>query len=136
MSTLTGNTAGSLKKMWPPVKKKAMESNISFAKFLGASNLGNPNDSTINATKPAAAPKANAGRKRKTAEPDTDADSDSNDVDVKPAGKKGNGKTVSNKKAPAKGRGRAKKVKEEPSEDEELADGSVKSAGNAGEFIS
>lgn len=35
MATLTGNTVGSLKKMWPPVKRKAMNEYEGFAKFLG-----------------------------------------------------------------------------------------------------
>lgn len=70
MEKLTGNTAGTLKKMWPPVKRKAVEQHPSFGPFVGMTSEGE-------AAKPAAAPKANGGRKRKAAQ----ADSENNSVD-------------------------------------------------------
>jgi hypothetical protein len=115
MATLTGNTAGSLKKMWPPVKRKAIDAHLSFAKFLGSEG-GNA----------AAVPKATGGRKRKAT-----ADVDGEDVDSKSAedksdsANKSDGKAKTKKKAPAaKPKGRpAKKTKKEVKEEEDSADG-------------
>jgi hypothetical protein len=117
MATITGNTAGSLKKMWPPVKKKALEAHPSFAAFLGTD--GNN----------IAAPKAAGGRKRKAA-----ADSNVEDADPKSAEEQSDGtdktdsktdsKVETKKKAPAKGKGRpAKKSKKEVKDEEDSADG-------------
>jgi hypothetical protein len=120
MSTLTGNTAGSLKKMWPPVKKKALETCPSFAKFLSTDG-GN-----------IAAPKATGGRKRKAAADADVEDTETKDADPKSAGDKSDsankseGKAETKKKAPmAKGKGRpAKKTKkEEVKAEEDSADG-------------
>lgn len=117
MAALTKNTAGSLKKMWPPVKRKAIESHPSFAKFLGQSN-GDATASTSEAPKLTAAPKS---RKRKPADetPEEPAKSepDSSEPDKKPT----------KKSAPAgkkKGRGRPKKqAKIETMDEEDSADG-------------
>jgi hypothetical protein len=115
MATLTGNTAGSLKKMWPPVKRKAIEAHSSFAKFLGTEG-GN-----------VAAPKATGGRKRKAT-----TDTEGEDVDVKSAGgksdtaNKSDSKAKTKKKAPAakpKGRPAKKTKKEEVKAEEDSADG-------------
>ncbi len=99
MATLTGNTAGSLKKMWPPIKKKAIEHHASFGTFLGAV--------MANGEAKVATPKATP-KKRKT------ADEDDDDA--------GNDKTAS----PVKGKGRPKKQvkKEESSSEEEAKDDS------------
>jgi hypothetical protein len=61
MATLTGNTAGSLKKMFPPVKKKAIETLPSFASYItgGAAT----STAAANGEKKEPAPKA-ASRKR------------------------------------------------------------------------
>ncbi|KAF2265172.1 hypothetical protein CC78DRAFT_207832 [Lojkania enalia] len=40
MASLTGNTAGTLKKLYPVIKRKAMEAQPSFATFLGGSSNG------------------------------------------------------------------------------------------------
>ncbi|KAF1914565.1 hypothetical protein BDU57DRAFT_519634 [Ampelomyces quisqualis] len=73
MAKLTGNTVGSLKKMWPPVKKKAVETHPSFATFLGLSTAAaSTNTAAVPAEPPtAAAPKPKVARKRKA---DSDAD--------------------------------------------------------------
>jgi hypothetical protein len=121
MASLTGNTAGSLKKMWPPVKKKAIEAHPSFASFLGTDGAN------------ISAPKTAAGsRKRKAAADDVeDADpksaadkSDSTDKTDGKADSKTDSKAETKKKAPAKGRGRpAKKSKKEVKDEEDSADG-------------
>jgi hypothetical protein len=89
MATITGNTAGSLKKMWPPVKKKALEAHPSFAAFLGTdgSNI--------------AAPKAAGGRKRKAA-----ADSNVEDADPKSAEERATAPTRSTARPTARSRPR------------------------------
>jgi hypothetical protein len=108
------NTAGSLKKMFPPVKKKAIETLPSFATFL----TGGAGTSTTaaNGEKKEAAPKA-AGKKRKaTSEPETDAAAAQ---DLQPNGDKSDENTDGKKKkAPAKPRARGKKVKKEPAPEE------------------
>jgi hypothetical protein len=90
MGTLTGNTAGSLKKMWPPVKKKAIEAHGSFAAFLGitgANITAAPADAKAAPAKAAAAPKATGGRKKKNAAtPEGDADGEvKGETETKPA---------------------------------------------------
>jgi len=116
MATLTGNTAGSLKKMFPPVKRKALEAHPSFATFLNAGTA----TAAPNGEGKKAAPKA-AGKKRKaTSEPETDAAAE----DIPPEADKTDEKADGKKKAPAKGRGRGKKAKiEKESTPEEAAEG-------------
>jgi hypothetical protein len=111
MAALTGNTSGSLKNMWPPVKKKAIDTYPSFAAFLGATPA--PTDGGTKAA-PAAAAKGATTRKRKAAEPDV-AEEVAAEGEAKSAsdGNKSDGKK---KKAPAKPR--AKKVKKEEVEEE------------------
>jgi hypothetical protein len=113
MSTLCNNTAGSLKKMWPPVKKKAAEAHASFAIFIGAPNV-NATPKSADANKPAAPAKAAGGRKRKgAADSDAEVDSDpkSASAEVKPNAAGGR------KRAPAK------KAKKEVKSEEGSADG-------------
>ncbi|KAI4942579.1 hypothetical protein J4E91_009973 [Alternaria rosae] len=108
MATLTGNTAGSLKKMWPPIKKKALENHPSFATFLGQAGVaaaapagGDP--------KPAA---AKVTKKRKAADevPEEDADDGAKDLAPASAADKSEGdKSDTKKKAPV-----AKKEKKGP----------------------
>ncbi|KAI8932894.1 hypothetical protein NX059_010371 [Plenodomus lindquistii] len=129
MHELTGNTVGSLKKMWPPVKRKAMDQHGSFAKYLGQTG-------TV-AAAPAAAPKAAAGKKRKAAsedeagednanskgdstEPNTATDkSDDNRSKAKKRGPPKEKKVPVAKKAAGRPR---KQVKKEDVDDEAMAD--------------
>jgi hypothetical protein len=90
MQALTGNTPGSLKKMWPPVKKKAAEAHASFATFIGAP-YANAAPKSASANKSATPAKPAGGRKRKGAtDTDVEADSDpksaSAEVKTKDAG--------------------------------------------------
>lgn len=96
MATLTGNTAGTLKKMIPQVKRKAMDDYPSFSKLL----VGHSNDDTK-----AAISKAGGPKRKATSKPEGE---DADNARENEAGKKGKAK-----KAPAKGRGRAKKAKVE-----------------------
>ncbi|KAL5116131.1 hypothetical protein ACEQ8H_006028 [Pleosporales sp. CAS-2024a] len=149
MATLTSNTAGSLKKMWPPVKKKTIEAYPSFAAFLGVTGANMTAKSP--SAKPAPTPKAAGGRKRKAApdaEPDADADADANMDDdaedvkpkAKPAAKAKGGRkpkaataassdveaesaVEAKKKAPARRRPSKKSKKEEIKSEEDSADG-------------
>jgi hypothetical protein len=130
MAKLTGNTNGSLRKMWPPIKKKAIEAYPSFATFIS-----NTSDKITAASGEAkAAPKAAAGRKRKVADAEVEADSDSKDVEPKftgtksnktdSAGTKSDGKAETKKKAPPAKKGRAtKKPKAEVRDEEDSANG-------------
>jgi hypothetical protein len=129
MAKLTGNTNGTLKKMWPPVKKKAIEAYPSFAAFIG--NTGDKITAASGEAKPAS--KAAGGRKRKAAKADVDTDSDSKDEKPKSAGtktsktdsagNKSDSKTENKKKAtPKKGRA-TKKSKAEVKDEEDSADG-------------
>jgi hypothetical protein len=137
MAALTGNTNGSLKKMWPPIKKKAIDAYPTFATFLGTT--GANITATSGDTKSAPAPKSKAagGRKRKAdADNDVEEETDTKDADPKPVrakseksdgnksdGNKSDSKAATKKKAPvAKGKGRNKKSKKE-----ELSDDRVKS---------
>ncbi|EUC49466.1 hypothetical protein COCMIDRAFT_84431 [Bipolaris oryzae ATCC 44560] len=126
MAALTKNTAGSLKKMWPPVKRKAMESHPSFAKLLGQSNGdATAASSTSEAPKLTAAPKS---RKRKPAdeasEETTKSEPDSSEPDKKPAKKKATTAAAATAAATKKGRGRPKKqAKIEITDEENSADG-------------
>ncbi|KNG44427.1 DNA binding protein [Stemphylium lycopersici] len=133
MATLTRNTAGSLKKMWPPIKKKAIENHPSFAKFLGQAGAAAP----AGEPKPAVAPK---GRKRKASDEGTEDSAEAVNEKYEPASaanksdddksdSKKQKKPVAEKKAPAaKGRGRpkkqAKKKEEAIKSEENSADGS------------
>lgn len=124
MGTLTGNTAGSLKKMWPPVKKKAVEAHPSFATFLGntGANIASGEPKT------AAPAKAKGGRKRK-ADAEANGENDATDAEPKSAtveksdsaGGKSNTKANSKKKVPAKKQ--KKKVKTEVKSEEDSGDG-------------
>ncbi|XP_014558984.1 hypothetical protein COCVIDRAFT_93053 [Bipolaris victoriae FI3] len=132
MAALTKNTAGSLKKMWPPVKRKAMESHPPFAKFLGQSN-GDATASTSEAPKLPAAPKS---RKRKPAheasEDPAKPEPDSSEPDKKPTKKKA-ATTAAAAATTKKGRGRPKKQpKIESTDEENSADG----GDGRGEFTS
>ncbi|KAF2025728.1 hypothetical protein EK21DRAFT_75694 [Setomelanomma holmii] len=117
MATLTGNTNGSLKKMWPPIKKKAIDAHPSFATFIGSTGS--------NITAPAPKAKTAGGRKRKAS---TDTDSATADVN-KSDGNKSDSKPEPKKKAAAaKGKGRTKKAKKEEDDEkvkseEDSADG-------------
>src|SRR5689334_21253516 len=97
MAALTKNTAGSLKKMWPPVKKKAMETHPSFAAFLGQAGTAAAANSDA---KPAPALKAAAGRKRKA----TDENDGKNDLDPTSDGGKSDGNKSDTKKKVAPGK--------------------------------
>jgi hypothetical protein len=116
MAALTGNTPGSLKKMWPPVKKKAIDAYPGFAAFLGVTSAPTNGESKSAENKPAAAAKGATTRKRKAAEPEV---AEEGEVDGKSAsdGNKSDGRK---KKAPAKPR--AKKVKKEEVEEEVVKD--------------
>jgi hypothetical protein len=136
MHALTGNTPGSLKKMWPTVKKKAAEAHASFAAFIGVPNCAD-------AKKPAAPAKVAGARKRKGAgETDGEADSDpkSASAEVKPKAAGGrkrktpaasdaeaeDAEEVDTKKTPAAKAKRApaaKKSKKEVKSEEDSADG-------------
>lgn len=117
MATLTKNTAGSLKKMWPPVKKKAIEAHESFAAFLGQSG-----HTTNGETKSAPALKANTNKKRKATDENLydAANDDKEEPEPVSGGKKpGNSKVDTKKKkaVAAKGKGGSrKKAKEMPAE--------------------
>ncbi|KAH7389820.1 hypothetical protein BKA66DRAFT_48633 [Pyrenochaeta sp. MPI-SDFR-AT-0127] len=124
MASLTKNTAGSLKKMWPPVKKKAMETHSSFAAFLGQSGT------TANGEiKSAPAPKANNNKKRKvTSEAPDDADNGGKkELELTSAGNTSDGsKSSTKKKAPAaKGKGRARKQVKKELSTELVSEGEV-----------
>jgi hypothetical protein len=127
MATLTGNTSGSLKKMWPPIKKKAIDTYPSFAAFLGTP--GGTTTTVAGERNTAAPPQAKGSRKRKAdTEVEDDAENNPKSGGVKDdsAEEKSNGKPEVKKWAPAaKGKARApKKVKkEEVKSEEDSADG-------------
>ncbi|KAG9376198.1 hypothetical protein A1F94_013464 [Pyrenophora tritici-repentis] len=111
MATLTKNTAGSLKKMWPPVKKKASENYPSFAALLGQAGTA------TTATEPKTPKKRKAAVETpKAGDVMDDAVSERDKADS--SAKSPVAKKV--KKVPvARGKGRAKKVvKKEASESE------------------
>ncbi|KAH9870068.1 hypothetical protein J1614_006990 [Plenodomus biglobosus] len=127
MATLTGNTVGSLKKMWPPVKRKVMNDYEGFAKFLGQAGTTTtpPKRSPTDANDAKTAP----AKKRKVASddegPEDNAKADAtepatatdklNDSKGEPK-KKGPPKE---KKAPvAKKQGRPRKTVKKESDDE------------------
>ncbi|KAJ4288637.1 hypothetical protein N0V90_011874 [Kalmusia sp. IMI 367209] len=116
-ASLTGNTAGSLKKMWPPVKRKAVEAHPSFAAFLGVTPTASDE---ANGTKAAGGKegKAAAAKKRKQ----TDEPDDGQEYVEGEGGANGE-----KKKAPAKGRGR-KKFKSEEASDGDEGDAEKKAA--------
>ncbi|KAF2119962.1 hypothetical protein BDV96DRAFT_641829 [Lophiotrema nucula] len=125
MGTLTGNTAGSLQKMFPPVKRKASEVVPSFAAFIGEAGAGN-GAAPPTPAKPAAA-KGGRGKKRKADEEGADAKgSDSDSKKVKTEDGDGDAETEGKKKAAPKKRGRpAKKAAEDKkasSEEDNAAD--------------
>lgn len=101
---LAGFTESTLKKFWPPVKKKGIENHDNFGKFLAGTAVTVPPTS-----------KVGGGKKRKIADTDTEAE-----LQPKSAFPKSSDSTTANvkpKKAPAKGRG--KKAKTGEAEDEE-----------------
>ncbi|KAI4701897.1 hypothetical protein J4E89_010416 [Alternaria sp. Ai002NY15] len=109
MATLTGNTAGSLKKMWPPVKKKALEAHPSFAAYLGQAGVAAP-ASAGGDSKPAAAAKVTKKRKAASEAPEEDAEDGAKDLAPPSAADKSEAeKSDSKKKAPP-----AKKEKKGP----------------------
>ncbi|KAI4647594.1 uncharacterized protein J4E78_008909 [Alternaria triticimaculans] len=108
MATLTGNTAGSLKKMWPPVKKKALEAHPSFAAYLGQAGVAAP-ASAGGDSKPAAAAKVTKKRKAADEVPDDAEDSTKDLAPPSAADKSEAEKSDSKKKAPP-----AKKEKKGP----------------------
>ncbi|KAJ8116135.1 hypothetical protein OPT61_g2384 [Boeremia exigua] len=113
---LSGFTEGTLKKFWPPVKKKVMEEHPNFGKFL----TGAPAAAASTA-------KATASKKRKAADTDADAELEPEASPVDDADKKtSEGKA---KKAPAK-RGKKVKTEEEVVKEEENSAGAEE-----GEFI-
>ncbi|KAF2874164.1 hypothetical protein BDV95DRAFT_324069 [Massariosphaeria phaeospora] len=107
MATLTGNTAGTLKKMFPPIKRKAVEAHPSFGTFLGQPGTG--------AEAKAAPAKANGSKKRKSPTSETAENGKANGDDelVPDATKNGNTK----KKAAGKG---GKKRKSPDAENAEI----------------
>ncbi|KAL7777609.1 hypothetical protein CFE70_004276 [Pyrenophora teres f. teres 0-1] len=120
MATLTKNTAGSLKKMWPPVKKKASENHPSFASLLGQT-----------AQDPKKRKAVEENSKAGDGKDDAASDSDKADSIVKsPVAKKV-------KRAPAgRGKGRTKKaVKKEESDSEANFEKEDSANGDDGEFI-
>jgi hypothetical protein len=127
MATLTGNTNGSLKKMWPPVKKKAIETHASFAAFLGTPGT-NTGTTVSGERKAAGAPQAKAGRKRKgDAGVEDEAEENHQPAGVESnnaEGKSGGKSDVKKKAAATKGKGRPpKKAKKDVKSEEDSADG-------------
>lgn len=120
MASLTGNTSGSLKKMFPPVKRKAIDAQPSFGTFLNGGTA--PTAVATNGEQKKAAPKATGKKRKAISEPDTNAAAEEAQAD----GEKTDDKVANKKKAPAKGRGRSKKakvdVKKEPTSDEDAED--------------
>ncbi|RYN67009.1 hypothetical protein AA0118_g2023 [Alternaria tenuissima] len=153
MATLTGNTAGSLKKMWPPVKKKAAEGHASFAAFLGQAGVAASAAPAGGEPRPKPQAPVKVVKKRKaTDEAPEDAEDSAKDLDPPsateksegdksdskkkkvPAAKKGR-KTPDQKKEPAKAKGRPKKAvkKEESASEEEVKDNSVENSADGGD---
>ncbi|KAF2641978.1 hypothetical protein P280DRAFT_384833, partial [Massarina eburnea CBS 473.64] len=93
-ATLTGNTAGSLRKMWPPVKRKAVDAHETFGTFLGAGETT----------------KVPASKKRKAVSETGDDDADVKDAESGAA------------EGAKKSRGRSKKVPETDGDAEEVKD--------------
>ncbi|KAF1976155.1 hypothetical protein BU23DRAFT_42092 [Bimuria novae-zelandiae CBS 107.79] len=129
-ASLTGNTIGSLKKMWPPVKRKVMEMHPSFATFLGSAAAagagGNGGEGAEGKAKANPKPKATNAKKRKT--PSTEPEDDIAKEDDPEAANEGKKKT----KAPAKGRKKAASAEaddesnKEVNPDEAAKDGKTK----------
>ncbi|KAH6644670.1 hypothetical protein C7974DRAFT_371757 [Boeremia exigua] len=121
---LTGFTEGTLKKFWPPIKRKVADEHLNFGVFLGGGSAA------------AAAPtKAVAGKKRKATNADADADAElDNASSADPVDSKvSQGKA---KRAPAKNK-RTKKVKTEEVEEAEVKEEDNSAAGGdgLGEFV-
>ncbi|EOA85297.1 uncharacterized protein SETTUDRAFT_154868 [Exserohilum turcica Et28A] len=103
MAALTNNTTGSLKKMWPIVKRKAIDSHSSFAKFMGHSESADGGSSKSPFT-----PKS---KKRKVSD---DAAEEADESDQEPSesekkASKGKKPAVEKPAAEKKRRGRPKK---------------------------
>ncbi|KAH7066771.1 hypothetical protein BKA63DRAFT_495671 [Paraphoma chrysanthemicola] len=135
MAVLTGNTNGSLKKMWPPVKKKAIDAHPSFASFLGSTGANIMAASGDPKTPAPPKAKATGGRKRKAADKaEIEDEADTKDVDAKPVrakseksdgnksdNNKSDSKAETKKKAPAaKGKRGAKKAKKDELSEEQV----------------
>ncbi|CAN9106688.1 unnamed protein product [Alternaria alternata] len=153
MATLTGNTAGSLKKMWLPVKKKAAEGHASFAAFLGQAGVAASATPAGGEPRPKPQAPVKVAKKRKaTDEVPEDAEDSAKDLDPPSATEKSEGdkpdskkkkvtaakkgkKTPDQKKEPAKGKGRPRKAvkKEESALEEEVKDGSVENSADGGD---
>ncbi|KAF1835883.1 hypothetical protein BDW02DRAFT_596973 [Decorospora gaudefroyi] len=76
MSSLTGNTSNTAKKIFPPIKKKAAEAHPSFAAFLGHDDaVATASNSAANTASADAVPEAKHDtRKRKTADESPESD--------------------------------------------------------------
>lgn len=124
MASLTGNTAGSLKKMWPPIKKKAIDAHPSFATFLG-----NSGTNIASGESKVTAPKAKGGGRKRKADAEVNGENETKSAEAKSAtlekSDSAGGKSTSKKAAPAKKPAkRAKKeVKQEVKSEEDSADG-------------
>ncbi|KAJ4991822.1 hypothetical protein SVAN01_02672 [Stagonosporopsis vannaccii] len=116
---LTGFTEGTLKKLWPPVKKKAIEQHSNFGKFISGDSAAATSTS-----------KAVAGKKRKAA--DADAGIEPAEADIADS-KTTEGKA---KRALTKGK-RGRKIKTEEAEDETVKDedNSADGGDGLGEFV-
>jgi hypothetical protein len=106
MATLTGNTAGSLKKMFPPVKRKAIEAHPSFAAFLGAA----PVTDGANGDEKKAAPKTGGRRRKATSEPDAEGTAKPEEKKTENTEEAGKGKKKASAKGPGRPRGKKAKV--------------------------
>jgi len=133
MSALTGNTAGSLKKMWPPVKRKALDAHESFGKLLGTAAANAAGEGTASAgPKPAVGgkkrkathdePEEDSGDAAETAPTDTMSGDNKSDVRKKAASRE---KKVPAAKKTARPRKQAKKEEDDV---EMMADGGEQSA--------
>ncbi|KAL1592240.1 hypothetical protein SLS60_011317 [Paraconiothyrium brasiliense] len=140
-ANLTGNTTSSIKKMWPPIKRKVIEAQPSFGTFLsGTTSTSASFGDDAGETKAKAAPKAKAnnGKKRKatSTEPEDDElvpEEAAEDVGKKKPAAKGRKKKAGSadaeesEKKPAAKRGRKKvkseEVVDEETKEEEAADG-------------
>lgn len=130
MAKLTGNTVGSLKKMWPPIKKKASENHPSFGAFLGTP-APTGGETKVAVLKPA------GGKKRKAGDQDIDEETKAKDPEPDSAGAKSdnNNKSTTKKKPAAKPR--TKKIKKEDTaaevKDETKKSSAEKEDNNSGE---
>ncbi|KAL1598249.1 hypothetical protein SLS59_006933 [Nothophoma quercina] len=101
---LSGFTEGTLKKFWPPVKKKVIEEHPAFGTFINGSFAAAP------------AAKVGAGKKRKAADDEVNAELDPKALSADTIESKA---SEGKKKAPVK-KGRGKKAKTEEAEEKEV----------------